>query len=389
VNVISGTGCYCIPDEQTVDDGATEVLRSKCGSCGGRKRLVNAYFELDLSDKSDGKLSLLSPCCVSEDLAARRYHKHQLASGLEGEFVWAGAIGVYYKTKTSVHIYDSGKPVNLTAYAFCEKCLWSNHEGGEESDNMADDGGSDSSDDGGSDSIKRMARRLVNGEASRPESSSSSPKEASLKEGVGNGKELGQGLFDSSSSDDDEKSDIGKEGLGGEGSDNMADDGGSDSSDDGGSDPIKRMARRLVHAEADASDAEDSEYEQEGEGEYAHTSADEECYLEPYDHASRLVPLPSHTDAERGTELSINPQSKEVLANLPEFGDFVPVGGVGESTTGPPVGDAGESTTVPRVGYNDSNLQGLLSQIAGPLPPLDLDKVNDDDDDPFQDESEC
>ena len=130
VNVISGTGCYFNSDEQTVDDGATEVLRSKCVSCGGRKRLVNAYFELDLSDKSDGKLSLLSPCYVSGDLATRRYHKHQLASGLEGEFVWAGAIGVYYKTKTSVHIYDSGKPVNLTDYAFCEKCLWSNNQGG-------------------------------------------------------------------------------------------------------------------------------------------------------------------------------------------------------------------------------------------------------------------
>ena len=131
--------------EEPVEEGTVNVVMRQCPSCQGRKQLKVAYFELDLTDKSDGKLSLLAAYEDPEDSATIRYRKHQLASGLEGEFVWAGHIEVWPKPIRidreprglaattekwlgSIRMYDGEPHRCLAATTCCGECLRSNRD---------------------------------------------------------------------------------------------------------------------------------------------------------------------------------------------------------------------------------------------------------------------
>ena len=78
-------------------------MKRKCLCCKNRKRIVEANFELDLTDKSNRKLLLLTQDC---DPDTQSYSHHLLADGLVGEFVWTGIIAVVGNSTTKIHILD-------------------------------------------------------------------------------------------------------------------------------------------------------------------------------------------------------------------------------------------------------------------------------------------
>ena len=96
----------------------TNVVQRKCLCCKNDKHIVEAYFELDLTDASNGKLNLLK---LDYDPFTQSYHihTHLLADGLVGEYVWTATIGVSGKSTTKIHIHEwSG--VDVPLHSICD-----------------------------------------------------------------------------------------------------------------------------------------------------------------------------------------------------------------------------------------------------------------------------
>ena len=88
---------------RAVQAKTTNIVKKKCLCCKNSNRMVQANFELDLRDKSNGKFLLLTLDC---DRDTQTYRHHLLADGLVGEFVWTGIIGVVGNSTTKIHMHD-------------------------------------------------------------------------------------------------------------------------------------------------------------------------------------------------------------------------------------------------------------------------------------------
>ena len=63
----------------------------------GNVSSIDAKFELDYEDPSNGKLNFIY-------LDNNEEQRELITEGLTGEYVWAGSIGVYHNAVTSMEI---------------------------------------------------------------------------------------------------------------------------------------------------------------------------------------------------------------------------------------------------------------------------------------------
>ena len=113
VEITSGNGGFFNTEFYPAHTWSTTVIQRKCLCCKNNRHIVQANFELDLTDKSNGKLHLLT---LDKDPYTQSYriHTHLLRDGLVGEFVWTATIGVSGKGATKIHMREwSGVDVPL------------------------------------------------------------------------------------------------------------------------------------------------------------------------------------------------------------------------------------------------------------------------------------